>query len=420
MELRKLDKNEHGQTRTLWKRVFSEDSKAFLDYYYFFKTRDNEIYVIEEDGGIRSMLHLNPYTIKIGCEQFTGHYIIAVATEEAYRRRGYMGKILRKSIQDMYDRKELFTFLMPAAESIYTPYDFRYVYDQNVWMYTIENVRSDPESFETKPAGYQMREPVVKALERQKTDLCVTEAEIGDGALLADFFHAYFSEKFQVCVLRDENYYQTMIFEQKSENGGIRLLKNGDKVVGAFLYGDEEGLEIREPLYLREYETDFWNAVRNLCTERGQNQAAVYAGTGEGEDWMQKTEKPVIMARIIHLESLLNALKVKEGEEMNCSFAVMDSILPQNSRVWRLQSKCLANVETVVENETDDVSGDLLVRETEDSEGVLSIAALTSLIFGYKSVEEVAEEPDVYLTQHLLDELKKIETFHAVYLNEIV
>ena len=59
MELRKLEPGEHRNTRELWETVFSEDSKEFLDYYYYFKTKDNEIFVIEEDGGIRSMLMLH-------------------------------------------------------------------------------------------------------------------------------------------------------------------------------------------------------------------------------------------------------------------------------------------------------------------------------------------------------------------------
>ncbi len=37
MQLRKLDSSEHSRTRALWEKVFPEDSKAFLDYYYFIK-----------------------------------------------------------------------------------------------------------------------------------------------------------------------------------------------------------------------------------------------------------------------------------------------------------------------------------------------------------------------------------------------
>ena len=50
MELRRLEEQEHQKTRKLWEEVFSDDTRAFLDYYYFIKTKENEIWVIEEDG----------------------------------------------------------------------------------------------------------------------------------------------------------------------------------------------------------------------------------------------------------------------------------------------------------------------------------------------------------------------------------
>ena len=411
MEVRLLKQQEHGKTRLLWETVFQEDSKAFLDYYYFFKTRENSVYVVEEDEEIRSMLHLNPFLIQVGEGQFDGRYIIAVATEESYRKRGYMGMLLRKAMQAMYQEKQPFTFLMPAAEVIYTPYDFRFVYDQNVWKYTVVE-------------------------KQEQKSLPVSEAGIGDGADLAAFFMEYFSERFQIYAVRDEQYYQTMLFEQQSENGGIAILKRSEKIVGCFLYGDEDGLEIREPLYLKEYETEFWAAVGKICEKHGQKEALVYAGISEEEkigtvEFQKK--KPTIMVRILHLESLLRLLKTKAGEQIDCSFAVLDSILTQNSRVWKLQSSPIGEIEEgedtvkeadvakeVEKQRSSDCEAKIYVRETEDSEGVLSIAALTSLLFGYKSVEEVVEEPDVFLSERLMGELKKIQPLDKIYLNEIV
>ena len=131
MILRKLEQSEHGSTRPLWEEVFADDTKAFLDYYYYIKTRDNEIYVVEEDGRICSMLQLNPYVLKVESSELPSAYIIAVATKEEYRGRGYMGGLLRASLNEMYAEKIPFTFLMPAAEAIYSPYDFRFIYEQN-------------------------------------------------------------------------------------------------------------------------------------------------------------------------------------------------------------------------------------------------------------------------------------------------
>ena len=41
MELRRLEEQEHQKTRKLWEEVFSDDTRAFLDYYYFIKTKEN-------------------------------------------------------------------------------------------------------------------------------------------------------------------------------------------------------------------------------------------------------------------------------------------------------------------------------------------------------------------------------------------
>ena len=65
MKLRKLERQEHGKTRKLWEDIFAEDTQEFLDYYYTEKTAENEIYVIEEDDKIVSILHLNPYQMRV-------------------------------------------------------------------------------------------------------------------------------------------------------------------------------------------------------------------------------------------------------------------------------------------------------------------------------------------------------------------
>ena len=34
MRIRRLETEEHGKTRALYEEIFTEDSKAFVDYYY--------------------------------------------------------------------------------------------------------------------------------------------------------------------------------------------------------------------------------------------------------------------------------------------------------------------------------------------------------------------------------------------------
>ena len=112
------------------------------------------------------------------------------------------------------------------------------------------------------------------------------------------------------------------------------------------------------------------------------------------------------MARIVSLRKLLSALKVPEEESVDCSFAVIDPLITENSRVWKLTSGI---------GETE-----LHVGETEDSEGVLPAADLTELIFGRVAPEELSGREGVILTEHLIGELKKITKLSGACFNEIV
>ena len=112
---------------------------------------------------------------------------------------------------------------------------------------------------------------------------------------------------------------------------------------------------------------------------------------------------PVVENR---LEELLKAMIVPSGTAMRCSFAVIDPLIHGNSRVWQISS---AEDEQVIH-----------VRETEDSEGVIPISALTEFLFGQTDVHELSNREDVILSEHLTEELDKITRLSDVFLNEIV
>ena len=396
MKIRKLDQSEHGKTRSLWEQVFSEDSQEFVDYYYYIKTKDNMIYVIEEDDEIRAMLQLNPYQVKLQESVVPSDYIVGVATQAEYRGRGYMRNLLIHALQDQYLQKMPFTFLMPAAEAIYYPYDFRFVYEQ-------KQIELD-EAFFSARKEYKNDEYRNISQER----IVDRDARFMDAGKMAAFVEENFSDCWNVVALRNAQYYQTQILEQQSEFGGMRLVFEEEKLVCIYAYAKEEGLEIREPLYLEGKEDLFWASVDGL-REPGEK-VSVY-GLKEAPDWPDDEtsaykEKPLIMIRIAHLQELLSEMKIPSECEIHCSFAVIDPILHKNSRIWKLSSS----------------KGEerLSVSETEDSQGVLSIAALTEILFGYKTPEEIRAEESVILTEELEEELRKLQNFCPIFLNEIV
>lgn len=412
MILRKLEQGEHGRTRKLWEEVFTEDTKSFLDYYYYIKTRDNQIYVIEDEGEICSMLQLNPYTLGVEGREFPSAYIIAVATRESCRGRGYMGALLRTSLKDMYSQKMPFTFLMPAAEAIYTPYDFRYIYEQPAgrlepaganegYQWSVDSgVKrdADPEKGQDSPV---CGEGMTKDENTACTSVVFSDAGIWDAEEIADFFRTYFYAGQQVCTVRDTAYYQTMILEQQSQRGGIRLMRDHGVLKGTYAYADEDGLEIREPLYLDGYEEAFLQSVKELVRVPGQLVKVCACPPKRAEKTC-----PLIMARIVCLPALLSAMTVPEDMEMECSFAVIDPIINKNSRIWKISSSCGER--------------QIHIRETEDSEGVLPIADLTEILFGRISPEAARKREGVILSEHLAEELQKITKLTRSCLNEVV
>ena len=116
---------EQERTKPLYREVFSEDTEAFVDFYY--RERPKRILAMEEDGEIIAMLHLNPFLISFFGKEIKASYIYAVATKKEKRRQGIMGELLRYSFTLLKEEGEAFCFLIPVAESIYSPYGFRTV-----------------------------------------------------------------------------------------------------------------------------------------------------------------------------------------------------------------------------------------------------------------------------------------------------
>ena len=154
--IRYLDNQEKGRTKDLWREAFPEDSEDFLDYYDQEKMSINQVLVREENGVIQSMLHRNPYRLQVRDTFWNADYIVAVATRTDMRHRGYMRSLLIRMMTDMRERQMPFCFLMPAAEAIYTPFQFAFIYDQPVWNLK-EDIKLKHTSIEEAvPAGNMM------------------------------------------------------------------------------------------------------------------------------------------------------------------------------------------------------------------------------------------------------------------------
>lgn len=283
MEIKKLMGEECKRVRPLWEEVFFEDSKLFTDYYFENKAKENIGYVMGQYP-YEAMMFRTPYTLQIGTQRKEISYLVGVATREECRHRGYMRNLLLHSFQELYKEKQPFIFLMPANPAIYEPFGFRYIYEQDVW---------------------RVKE------ERQETylvsELCENCPGVSIMDRLAEFANTVLKEHYQIYVHRDGAYYERMLKELKAQNGDICVKFEQQELVAYYLYAKEDNkVFVQEVLEKEE--------GKLRCLEK----------TGE--------KKPVIMARIIHLEEMMKL--VRSQEVKNIILRVEDEFLVKNSAVY--------------------------------------------------------------------------------------
>ena len=276
--LKYLNGQEKERCRSLWEEAFPEDSQSFVDYYFKEKMKDNRVLACDEDGRIVSMLHRNPYRIYMRGAEYTCDYIVGVSTAVSERNKGHMRNLILTVLRDMQEERMPFTFLMPARETLYLPYDFRYIFDQPRWV-----LGYGPEIRKVRWTGGRLA---------------------GD---LAEWQNAWLKRQYEVFALRDEDYLNRMQKELESEAGIVQLVYDGDWFVGM---ESEWGLKERELRYL-------------YTGERYRTQ-------------VQK--KPAIMARIVCLPEFLKQIRLSADcpeEEITVEIGVSDLFVPQNQGAWK-------------------------------------------------------------------------------------
>ena len=150
---------------------------------------------------------------------------------------------------------------MPASEAIYKPFGFEFVYEQ--------------------------KHGKVKGSRPKSQEIQYVLAEKEDCKQIADFANEQLKQ-YDITTWRTAEYYEMILAEQISENGGILLAKQGQTLVGVFCFGKEEQVELREPLFVEE----------SVLT------GAIYHLTGNEEEYVSclgyGTEtKPMIMANVL-------------------------------------------------------------------------------------------------------------------------
>lgn len=333
---------ENQRARKLYEEIFDEDSPAFVDYYFRVKAAENEIFVVEnEKQEILATLHLNPYEMMFCGEKVKTNYIVAVATRADCRHQGMMRSLLQASLQEMYQRKETFTWLMPAAEAIYRPFGFRFIYEKNKMTVTADVLRRA----ETDE-NWQIHSD-----QEVSGDIFCEEAKKEDLAELACFAEKQLSKLAEVYTVHDIAYFEQRMQEVGCEGGRLVLIRNENRICGYFLAlkKDREAWEIvvEDAVQKKAFPAvlHWFGASEEKCTFTAFPQI--------WEQYARSENVPAIMGRIVHLERFVCCLKIKKEQEWK--IRLTDSLIPENNGYFiiktGIEGGSLIRVENLSEKE---------------------------------------------------------------------
>ena len=333
---------ENQRARKLYEEIFDEDSPAFVDYYFRVKAAENEIFVVEnEKQEILATLHLNPYEMMFCGEKVKTNYIVAVATRADCRHQGMMRSLLQASLQEMYRREETFTWLMPAAEAIYRPFGFRFIYEKNKMTVTADVLRRA----ETDE-NWQIHSD-----QEVSGDIFCEEAKKEDLAELACFAEKQLSKLAEVYTVHDIAYFEQRMQEVGCEGGSLILIRKEKEICGYFLAlkKDREAWEIvvEDAVQKKAFPAvlHWFGASEEKCTFTAFPQI--------WEQYAQSENVPAIMGRLVHLERFVCCLKIKKEQEWK--IRLTDSLIPENNGYFiiktGIEGGSLIRVENLSEKE---------------------------------------------------------------------
>lgn len=281
--IRYLSQEEKEKTRPLYEEAFPEDGKEFTDFYFDAKMQDNLVIADEEDGQIITMANLNPYMVSLKGKELPADYIVAVATEKAFRRQGRMAGLLERLLRDMKEDQRPFTFLEPADPAYYLPFDFAYVSDH------IKRVIREDAGMISEVYGNTRLDEVVS------------------------YTNQWLSAHAELYCLRDQEYFRRLVGELEAGGGHLEVLVN----------------EKNEVTGTRAY--DYADTKEEDCRLIAADALTKTVGFPE----------PFMMARIVDLAEFIPAVCLKESSEKRSEdfmIRVTDRIIPENQGtfLWHL------------------------------------------------------------------------------------
>ncbi|HGM3391379.1 TPA: enhanced intracellular survival protein Eis, partial [Clostridioides difficile] len=223
MEIRYAKEEDIESIKEIWSYCFN-DTESFMKYYFNDKYKSENTVVALDEGKIISSLQLNQYKLLLNNKVYNTSYVVGVSTLPEGRGTGYMSKVIKFTLNELYKKGQLVSILMPIDYRLYRRFGYEHCYDQIE--YTINT--DDLKNF--KSSGKMIKSNLSQIDDLIRIDRAFLNEVNGN-------------------VLKDEHYYKNLFKEIQSEDGFLYIHEGNEKDGYIVYFINEDKMFVRELFY---------------------------------------------------------------------------------------------------------------------------------------------------------------------------
>lgn len=367
MIFKEVGEKQLAQAEELWDYCFEKKDTPFFQYYFReYCVKANTIIggfaSLGEREVLRTMLHLNPYKVRIRGVMQLAPYIVGVATVPEARGQHLLAPLLEAALAHLRAQGCAFTLLMPINAGIYLPYEFSFYCYRHAYKMPLASLKLPEDGRELPVERLALVEEAVKVLPQ---------------------LYARLTASFHGVPERDSLQWNKLLTVSAMENTQCAVVYSSGRPAGYMLYTLSEGVFTVVELLAASFA-----AKNRLLRYASQHKSEAHELSYLAEAW-DKTYlyfadqsqtgslQPFMMARCLDAQSALMQLvppdDVPDGEVV---LKLTDNVLKSNNYSLLL---CTA-------------SGRLKLKQTEaQAEVTMDMGAFTQLYMGAFSATELWE-----------------------------
>ncbi|HBG0232813.1 GNAT family N-acetyltransferase, partial [Clostridioides difficile] len=361
MEIRYAKEEEIESIKEIWSYCFN-DTESFMKYYFNDKYKSENTVVALDEGKIISSLQLNQYKLLLNSKVYNTSYVVGVSTLPEGRGAGYMNKVMKFTLNELYKKGQLVSILMPIDYRLYRRFGYEHCYDQIE--YTINT--DDLKNF--KSSG-----KMIKSNLSQIDDLIQIDRT--------------FLNEVNGNVLKDEHYYENLFKEIQSEDGFLYIHEGNEKDGYIVYFLQEDKMFVRELFYKN---IDALKSMLKFIYNHNTQCKIVTISTPTIDkirfilDNPKDSDikiKPFMMGRVINVKKFIEDIDIENDINSSFNLLIEDKFIDENNGLFKIS---IQNKKVSVE-QLDKKGAE---KPQEDFDIKLDINTLTQLSFSYIDVNE--------------------------------